>query len=119
MLKEGAVGAISVVGNVIPRIWKKMIDLARSNQWDASHLLAARFLPLCESLFRETNPQCVKFALSLLGKCKAVLRLPLVEPTVEVQEEISNVLNELALRGRRLRGENAAQGFVLSRPKSV
>jgi 4-hydroxy-tetrahydrodipicolinate synthase len=96
MIQEGAVGAISVVGNVIPAAWKKMIELAIQGKGEAK-ILSEQYLPLCEALFRETNPQCVKYALSLMGKCAPHLRLPLVCPQEKAQEEIRAVLLQLNL----------------------
>ena len=38
------------------------------------------YTSLFQSLVLETNPQCVKYALSLLGKCQPHMRLPLLQP---------------------------------------
>ena len=97
MLREGAVGAISTVGNIIPSLWKKMIHLALSGHWERAKELSERYIPLCQALFLETNPQCVKYTLFLMGKCQPYLRLPLVLPTVETQAEIKRVLLHLSL----------------------
>jgi 4-hydroxy-tetrahydrodipicolinate synthase len=97
MLQAGAVGAISVVANIIPAPWKKMIQLALNGDWVQAKSISDRFLPLCQALFRETNPQCVKYALSLMGKCSKILRLPLVEPNEAAQEEIRRTLLNLSL----------------------
>lgn len=102
MINEGAVGAISVVGNVIPSAWKKMVSLALRGDVKAKSL-SDRYLPLCEALFRETNPQCVKYALSLMGKCPPHLRLPLVLPQEKVCEEIKQVLDRLSAPAEHLR----------------
>jgi 4-hydroxy-tetrahydrodipicolinate synthase len=97
MLEEGAVGSISVVGNVIPQLWKEMIQLARMGHWNEARERSQLALPLCHALFLETNPQCVKAALLMMGKCKAHLRLPLVEPTEQVLQEIRSAMLRLAL----------------------
>jgi 4-hydroxy-tetrahydrodipicolinate synthase len=91
-LLAGGAGAISVVGNLIPKAWKKMISLALEGKWEPSKKIADSFYPLCEALFLESNPQCVKFAVSQLGKCRQDLRLPLIPPTEKTQEQIKKVL---------------------------
>jgi 4-hydroxy-tetrahydrodipicolinate synthase len=88
LLKEGGVGVISVIGNVIPAGWKKMVHLGLEGKWAQADLLARRYLPFCKALFLETNPQCVKYLLSWIGKCESRLRLPLVEPPEEVQVQL-------------------------------
>jgi dihydrodipicolinate synthase/N-acetylneuraminate lyase len=45
----------------------------------------------------ETNPQCVKYAVSLLGKCKPTLRLPLLPPRDANKLMILQALMEKAL----------------------
>lgn len=91
-IQEGGVGAISVIGNLIPKAWKEMIDLALSKKEAEAKKLAKRCLPLCSALFRETNPQGVKFCLEWMGKSRGVLRLPLVEVLKETQEELIRAL---------------------------
>jgi len=96
-LQEGGSGAISVIGNIIPRAWKKMISLALEGKWEASKKIDDRFYPLCKAIFLEVNPQCVKFTMSLSGLCGVDLRLPLVPPLPEVQAKIKQKLLSLSL----------------------
>lgn len=94
-LALGGFGAISVVGNILPNLWKKMIAFALEGNLDASKVIADECAPLCKALFLETNPQCVKFAMSQIGKCRSVLRLPLIPPTQTTQERIKAALLDL------------------------
>jgi 4-hydroxy-tetrahydrodipicolinate synthase len=94
-LQEGGAGAISVVGNLFPKAWKAMIAHALKKEWASSKEIADRFAPLCKALFLEPNPQCLKFAMSWLGKCAAHLRLPLVAPTETTQAQIVEELAKL------------------------
>lgn len=87
-LSEGGSGAISVIGNLFPKAWKALISLALEKQWAPAKKIADRFYPLCKTMFLEPNPQCVKFAMSWLGKCQGYLRLPLVPTTQQTQEQI-------------------------------
>jgi 4-hydroxy-tetrahydrodipicolinate synthase len=97
MIQRGAVGAISVIGNVIPRGWKKMIQAALAEQWKQAEPLAARYMPLCKAHFLETNPQCVKYVVSQMGRCKPVVRLPLLMPTAATKSALQKILVRLAL----------------------
>lgn len=97
MIKQGAVGAISVVANLIPAAWKKMVQLSLAKEWAQAEALSNRYLPLCQAMFRESNPQCVKYALSLMGKCSPRLRLPLVIPNESACDEIKTTMLHLSL----------------------
>ena len=93
---KGAVGAISVIGNVLPRGWKQMIQAALQRAPQAERL-NRRYLPLAKAHFLETNPQCVKYVLAQMGRCQPALRLPLVWPTQETQDALRRILLSLAL----------------------
>ena len=97
ILGEGGIGAISVIGNIIPRGWSEMIHLALEGKWTPAKLLADRYAPLCKALFLETNPQCVKFAMHWLGLAEGALRLPLIPPEMPIQKEIQRTLVSLSL----------------------
>jgi 4-hydroxy-tetrahydrodipicolinate synthase len=45
----------------------------------------------------EVNPQPVKYALSLMRKCRAALRLPLIEPQQETKEKIEEAMKAAGL----------------------
>jgi 4-hydroxy-tetrahydrodipicolinate synthase len=107
-IREGGVGTISTIGNVIPRAWKEMIRLSLRGRFEEGKHISDRFLPLCKGLFLESNPQCVKYVLSLMGKCRETLRLPLVPPLMENQVELQRILLNLALPFRSLRLEKRA-----------
>jgi 4-hydroxy-tetrahydrodipicolinate synthase len=88
----GAKGIISVIANVIPKEWKEMVGLCLRGDFLAAREIFYRFYPLCKSMTLETNPQCVKFALGLMGLCRSEMRLPLVEPTEANQEKIRDAM---------------------------
>ncbi len=98
-LEHGAVGSISVVANIIPRLWAEMINHFLQGNRTRAQEISALSAPLCKTLFLETNPQCVKYAASLLGKCLAYVRLPLLEPKKTTKLEIARVLAELYRSG--------------------
>lgn len=77
MLAAGAVGAISVVANVAPKMTRAIAEaLARESIADARNAQQA-LMPLIRLLFSQVSPIPVKAALSMLGLTHDVLRLPL------------------------------------------
>ncbi|NGX53267.1 MAG: 4-hydroxy-tetrahydrodipicolinate synthase [Candidatus Anoxychlamydiales bacterium] len=94
MMKLGAKGVISVVANVIPKEFKKINDLCLNGDFEKAQNIYDEHRGLIQSMFLQTNPICVKYALSLLGKCKATMRLPLVEPNKIFCEKIKNQMKQ-------------------------
>lgn len=88
MVAAGALGVISIVANLIPREWKILTTLLLADQLDEAREFFYRYYPLTKSMVLEVNPQCVKYALSAMGKCSSSLRLPLVEPQESVKRQI-------------------------------
>lgn len=84
----GARGAISVMANLIPREWSRFMRVVGEN---SSHFYQI-YKPLCDAIFLEINPQGIKYALSLEGKCLSTFRLPLIEPEKETKEAIAQAL---------------------------
>ncbi len=97
IIKLGGVGTIATSSNLIPRGWKKMVQLSLQKKWSEAQVLATKYMPLCKAIFLETNPQGMKFALSWLQKCEASLRLPMTLPTETTQREIKKEILALAL----------------------
>jgi 4-hydroxy-tetrahydrodipicolinate synthase len=97
ILRAGGVGTISVIGNVIPRGWKAMVQLCRQKKWEAAERLAKFYMPLCKALFLETNPQCVKWAMKCLRLGNGILRLPLIEPSDKVQAALNQEFLRLSI----------------------
>jgi len=97
MMELGAVGVISIVANVIPKAWKEMVWSFLEGNIERARELNALYAPLAQAMVLETNPQCVKYALSLLGKCQPYLRLPLLEPRKANKLAILQALTEHAL----------------------
>lgn len=81
MIKAGAKGIISIVANCIPSVWRQVIAMQDEQ-------LYQQISSLVEAMVLEVNPQCVKYALSLMGKCRAHMRLPLVEPRPDTKRKI-------------------------------
>jgi 4-hydroxy-tetrahydrodipicolinate synthase len=94
MIARGAKGAISVIGNLIPGQWRLAIHLALSKDAKSQELFS-QVMPLCKANFIETNPQCVKYLLSEMKRCKPFFRLPLMLPTEETQKTLQKIFSDL------------------------
>jgi 4-hydroxy-tetrahydrodipicolinate synthase len=78
MLSVGAEGVVSVVGNLVPREVSAMIEAFQAGQVEEARRRHARLFPLSRDLLGlAPNPVPVKAALSLLGRCRDEVRLPL------------------------------------------
>ncbi len=86
-LAQGGTGCISVVSNIAPALCAQMQNAWRSGDIATAQRANAQLAPLAEALFAESSPGPVKFAASLLGKCRNELRLPLV-PVLKHTEKL-------------------------------
>jgi 4-hydroxy-tetrahydrodipicolinate synthase len=75
---HGGHGCISVTSNVAPRLCSEFQAACRKGDYAAALKLQDKLTPLHLNLFVETSPAPVKYALSLLGKCADIVRLPMV-----------------------------------------
>lgn len=99
-MAAGAVGVVSIVANIIPRQWKILTTLMLSDEVGEGRDYFRRYYPLVKSMVLETNPQCVKYALSLMDKCLPKLRLPLTLPQDAVKQQIESEMEKAGcLRG--------------------
>jgi len=94
IIEKGGKGAISVIGNILPRQWSSAIHLALAKDPKAKELFQ-HFMPLCRANFLETNPQCVKYLVSEMKRCKPVFRSPLYLPAPEIQQTLKQTLLEV------------------------
>jgi 4-hydroxy-tetrahydrodipicolinate synthase len=78
LMAVGGKGVICVVANIVPRDMSDLCNLLLAGDFDKGRGLYYRLLPLCHSMFIETNPAPVKAALAMMGKISsAEVRLPL------------------------------------------
>jgi len=73
----GGEGVISVFSNVFPKEMVSLTNAILKNDWTLAREINSKYLKIMNDLFIETNPIPVKYAVSLLGYCKNILRLPL------------------------------------------
>lgn len=95
LITLGAVGVISVIGNVFPREFSRMVRLALEGDYANALLIHHKFTELFELLFVDGNPAGVKSILSSMGYIRNRLRLPLVPTRITTYEKIRVVLQKL------------------------
>ena len=97
MVSCGAVGAISVIGNALPREFSKMIRLEMRGEYDPARKIHHRFTDLFSLLFVDGNPAGVKAMLCEMGFIENVLRLPLVPTRISTLQRMSEIMRELKI----------------------
>jgi len=78
MYALGAHGVIATTGNLTPREMSSIYNLFKKGDIAGARAAHFKLRPLFNSLFIESNPAPLKYALSLLGKLHEDVRLPLV-----------------------------------------
>jgi 4-hydroxy-tetrahydrodipicolinate synthase len=93
----GAKGLISVASNEAPREMGRMVRAALRNEWPLAREIERKYARLFEANFWESNPGPAKTILSMMGRCDATLRLPLVKPDRAVRQRLERLAGELGL----------------------
>lgn len=92
MMALGARGVISVLSNVLPRDVSRMCERFFSGDIAEAARMQLEFLPLISALFSDVNPVPVKEALALMNKCRADVRLPLVQMSDDKKPALKKAL---------------------------
>lgn len=87
---HGLIG--SAVSNVFPKKMKELVTSLLEQNFIKARELHFELLPLFSTLFAETNPICIKAALSQLGLPSGDPRLPLTPLSLEKQKELVPLL---------------------------
>ncbi len=77
-MAQGGHGCISVSSNVAPRLCAEFQNACLKGDFAAALAYNDKLMPLHTGLFVEASPAPTKYAMSLLGKCEATSRLPIV-----------------------------------------
>src|SRR5207247_1599797 len=97
LMALGGRGVISVVSNQIPAEMTQLAQHCLRNDFAAARQIQARFLPLMNINFIESNPIPVKAAMALMGLLEPVWRLPMVPPSPANLAKIEKVLESAGL----------------------
>ena len=76
---QGGVGCISVTANVAPGLCAEMQAATLRGDYATALEITDRLMPLHIAIFLEPGLAGAKYGLSLLGRCREEVRLPLVE----------------------------------------
>src|SRR3954469_22985606 len=93
----GGCGIISVASNEIPAEMTAIAQACLRNDFAAARELQAKYLPLMNINFIESNPIPVKAAMALMGLLQPVWRLPMVPPSQTSLANIEKVLESMGL----------------------
>lgn len=96
-MAAGSHGCISVTSNVAPRLCATMQEACLKGDYAAALEVQDRLVPLHGALFLEPNPTGPKYALSVLGRMAAEVRLPMVPLSAPTQEAIRSALAHAGL----------------------
>jgi 4-hydroxy-tetrahydrodipicolinate synthase len=97
LMQKGAHGVISVIANLVPKDWHQLVEAYFNRDYDKALKIQMKYQKLNEALLLETNPQGIKYALSLTQKCLPTIRLPLVMPREETKKAIEQAMKNLSL----------------------
>ena len=98
MMVVGAKGVISVTSNLLPREVSEVCADALAGRWEDAKKKHLALLPVHRAMFVEPNPQPVKQALSLEGRMKPGVRMPLVEASAGCRTAVTRALEEYRKR---------------------
>jgi 4-hydroxy-tetrahydrodipicolinate synthase len=100
MLALGGDGVICTCSNEIPGEMAAMCDAAFAGDWEQARQIHERWLPLMKANFSGgPNPVPVKAAMSMMGLCSDVLRMPLLPLEDQHRARLRLVLETAGLLG--------------------
>lgn len=88
MVLAGGAGVISVIGEGFPKEFSEMVRLGLDRKVDDAYSLHYKLAPAIDMIFAEGNPTGIKAVFETLGICNAVVRLPLVEASAGLKQQI-------------------------------
>ena len=91
----GGSGVISVVGQALPKEFSEMIRLGIAGKAKEAYDIHFKLMPITGLIFSENNPAGIKAVLNALNISKSNVRLPLVEATNNLKNEIADALKIL------------------------
>ena len=93
----GGHGNVSVTANVAPRLMHELCMAAIAGDVKRAMEIQFQLLPLHKTLFVESNPIPVKWAVARMGLCQGAMRLPLTELTPASQTTVERVMQSVGL----------------------
>lgn len=97
LLALGGKGVISVLSNMAPQYTHDICAKWFAGETQESLQMQLKVLPLCKALFADVNPIPAKWAMNRLGWQAGACRLPLVEPSAAVQDQLETAMRDFGL----------------------
>lgn len=94
MIRMGASGVISVVGNALPTEFGAMVRLCMEGKYADAKIIDTKFSDLYDALFCDGNPAGIKSLLHLMGMIDNELRLPLVSTCKATDKRLKAILKD-------------------------
>ena len=89
LIKNGADGVISVIGNAYAKEFAELVHLAHAGNFAEAELIDKRLTELYHLIFVDGNPAGIKCLMEMRGMLQNVLRLPLVPATSATRDKIA------------------------------
>jgi len=99
LMSLGGRGIVSVASNQIPAEMSRLAAAVLAGDFETARRFQRKYQDLMDVNFIESNPQPVKYAMSLMGLLEPVWRLPMVAPQPASQQKIEAVLRKTGLLG--------------------
>ncbi|MEX2490050.1 MAG: 4-hydroxy-tetrahydrodipicolinate synthase [Pseudomonadales bacterium] len=94
LMLNGAKGTISVTANVAPDQMAAVCEAAVAGDAEKANALNSTLIALHNSLFLESNPIPVKWALAEMGKIEKGIRLPLTDLSPQYHDTVRDALRQ-------------------------
>ncbi len=96
MVLAGGAGVISVIGEGFPQEFSDMVRLGLNRKVDDAYKLHYKIAPAIDLIFAEGNPVGIKAVFEALNLSTATVRLPLVEATDSLKQQIKEFIGHLS-----------------------
>jgi len=97
LLSIGARGVISTISNVVPKEMQSVFELFFADEHEEARRMHHSLYPIAKTLFIETNPVPVKYAMMKIKMDSGILRLPLAELSDVNKKKVDEVLSNMNL----------------------
>jgi len=94
---QGGHGTISVTANVAPAQMSRMCEAALEGNEQEAVKIDQQIAELHKVLFVEANPIPVKWAVSKMGLCENIFRLPMTPLDKKYHEQVLSVLKSTGI----------------------
>lgn len=95
MVLAGGAGVISVIGEGFPKEFSEMVRLGLDRKVDEAYELHYKLAPAIDMIFAEGNPAGIKAVFETLKICQALVRLPLVQASADLKQQIQEFISNL------------------------